>query len=423
MSTKDYLGNLRDARNRAWGEAQELLDRATSENRTFTSEEEAKWTAINADIDTKDESIRSILDIEHREREAAVAREAYAPILGDAGLESTDRRSVDEVAKFLRGETRSLELDFRGIAREKRAIRSGADARELRDLGEDTTTAGGYTVPTSFLRSLYDYLEFYTGARQLGVQIVTTASGEPIQIPSVSAHGTAALRGEGTALGEADAAFTQVTMNAWKYGTLVQVSSELLADTGIDVLGFIAEDTARAIARATDTAYVTGSGSAQPKGIISTQAVGATVQTGSTGVPSYANLVDFVYSVNPIARQAGAQWFTLDRNVAAMRKIVDNYGRPLWEPNVQVGEPDRFLGYPIVQDPNVTAFGTAGGTHAAFGHFRSYMIRDVGTLRFEASPDFAFSSDLMTYRAIMRTDGKWINGSNGEVKLLKAPTS
>ena len=361
MSTKDYLGNLRDARNRAWGEAQELLDRATSENRTFTSEEEAKWTAINADIDTKDESIRSILDIEHREREAAVAREAYAPILGDAGLESTDRRSVDEVAKFLRGETRSLELDFRGIAREKRAIRSGADARELRDLGEDTTTAGGYAVPTSFLRSLYDYLEFYTGARQLGVQIVTTASGEPIQIPSVSAHGTAALRGEGTALGEADAAFTQVTMNAWKYGTLVQVSSELLADTGIDVLGFIAEDTARAIARATDTAYVTGTGSAQPKGIISTQAIGATVQTGSTGVPSYANLVDFVYSVNPMARQAGAQWFTLDRNVAAMRKIVDNYGRPLWEPNVQVGEPDRFLGYPIVQDPNVTAFGTEIG--------------------------------------------------------------
>jgi hypothetical protein len=29
----------------------------------------------------------------------------------------------------------------------------------------------------------------------------------------------------------------------------------------------------------------------------------------------------------------------------------------------------------------------------------------------------------MTYRAIMRTDGKWINGSNGEVKLLKAPTT
>ena len=423
MSTKDYLGNLRDARNRAWGEAQELLDRATSESRTFTSEEEAKWMAINTDIDAKDEAIRSILDIEQREAEASVAREAYAPILGDARLEARDRKHLDDVTRFLTGESRSIDIDFRGVAAEKRAIRSGAGVRELRDLGEDTTTAGGYAVPTSFVRSLYDYLEFYSGARQLGVQIITTTSGESLQFPSVSAHGTAALRGEGTAIGEADAAFTQTTLHAWKYGTVVQISNELIADTGVDILGFLAEDTARAIARVTDNAYVLGSGSSQPKGIISTQAVGATAQASSTGVPSYANLVDLVYSVNPVARAAGAQWFTLDRNVAALRKITDLYGRPLWEPNVQVGEPDRFLGYPVVQDPNVLAFGTAAGTSLAFGMFRSYVIRDVGTMRFEASPDFAFNQDLMTYRAIMRTDGGWINSSNGEVKFLKSPTT
>lgn len=423
---QEYLKNLRDARQSAWSEAKELLDVAQNEKREFNAEEQIKWDRINADIDGKDEQIRTLLAVEEREREAAEARAAYEPLINEAHLRRRDEQAVDEMTKFLRGETRAIELDFRGIAREKRLIRAGASAadvrREFRDMGEDVTTAGGYTVPTGFMRQLYDFLEWYTGARQLGVTILTTASGEPMQFPNVTAHGTAALRGEGTAIPEADAALGQVTLNAWKYGVLTQVSNELLADSGVDILGFVAEDTARAIARVTDTAYVTGSGSSQPKGIISTQPVGATAQAGSTGVPSVGNIIDLVYSVNPVARQ-GAQFFTLDTNVAKIRKILDTDGRPVWQPSVEVGTPDNLLGYPIVEDPNVAAFATAGGTAMAFGNFRGFYIRDVGALRFERSDEFAFSADLVTFRTVLRTDSDWVSGASGECKFLKMPTT
>lgn len=418
---RDYLSNLRDARQHAWTEAKELIERAERENREFTAEEHGKWTAINADIDAKDEQIRGLLEIEHREREAAEARSAYEPVIGSAEIERRDRKAVDDMTRFLAGEIRTLDLDLRGVAREKRAIRSG-QVVELRDHVEDVTTSGGYTVPTSFARSLYDYLEWYSGARQLGVTVLTTAGGESLQFPNVATHGTAALRGEGTALGENDAQFGQVTLNAWKYGQLVQVSSELLEDSGVDLLGFVAEDAARGIARATDADYVTGSGTSKPKGIITTQPVGATAQTGSTGVPSMANLIDLVYSVNPVARR-GAQFFTLDTNAAKIRKITDTTGRPLWEPSSIVGTPDTLLGYPVIEDPNVAAFGTAGGTAMAFGNFRGFYIRDVGTLRFERSDEFAFSSDLVTFRAVLRTDSDWVSGASGEVKFLKMPTT
>lgn len=418
---RDYLSNLRDARQHAWTEAKELIERAERENREFTAEEHGKWTAINADIDAKDDQIRGLLEIEHREREAAEARSAYEPVLGSVEIDRRDRKAVDDMTRFLNGEIRTLDLDLRGVAREKRAIRSGGTL-ELRDHVEDVTTSGGFTVPTSFARSLYDFLEWYSGARQLGVTVLTTAGGESLQFPNVATHGTAALRGEGTALGENDAQFGQVTLNAWKYGQLVQVSSELLEDSGVDLLGFVAEDAARGIARATDADYVTGSGTSKPKGIISTQPVGATAQTGSTGVPSMANLIDLVYSVNPVARR-GAQFFTLDTNAAKIRKITDTTGRPLWEPSNIVGTPDTLLGYPVIEDPNVAAFATAGGTAMAFGNFRGFYIRDVGTLRFERSDDFAFSSDLVTFRAVLRTDSDWVSGASGEVKFLKMPTT
>jgi HK97 family phage major capsid protein len=420
---QNYLNQLRDSRQRAWHEAKELLEVAEREARELTGEEQAKWDTINRDIDEKDAQIRSFLDIEQREREADKARAAYEPVIVEAEQARRTEKQVDDMTRFLRGEIRSIDIDLGPAWREKRLIRSGAGARELRDLVSDTDALGGNTVPTSFQRQLVEYVEFYTGARNLNVTVLTTQSGEAIEIPNVATRSTAAIRGEGTAIGEVDATFGQATLNAWKYGVLTQVSNELLTDTGIDMLGFIARDTAQAIARITDTDYVTGSGSSKPKGIISTQAVGATAQTASTGVPSYGNLVDLVYSVNPQARALGAYWFTLDTNAAKIRRITDTTGRPLWEPTLTAGEPDRLLGYPMVLDPNVAAFATAGGTHMAFGNFSSYYIRDVASVRFERSDDFAFSSDLVTFRTIMRTDGDYVGGVDGHVKFLKAPTS
>jgi HK97 family phage major capsid protein len=420
---QNYLNQLRDSRQRAWHEAKELLEVAEREARELTGEEQAKWDTINRDIDEKDAQIRSFLDIEQREREADKARAAYEPVIVEAEQARRTEKQVDDMTRFLRGETRSIDIDLGPAWREKRLIRSGVGARELRDLVSDTDALGGNTVPTSFQRQLVEYVEFYTGARNLNVTVLTTQSGEALEIPNVATRSTAAIRGEGTAIGEVDATFGQATLNAWKYGVLTQVSNELLTDTGIDMLGFIARDTAQAIARITDTDYVTGSGSNKPKGIMTTQAVGATAQTASTGVPSYGNLVDLVYSVNPQARALGAYWFTLDTNAAKIRRITDTTGRPLWEPTLTAGEPDRLMGYPMVLDPNVAAFATAGGTHMAFGNFSSYYIRDVASVRFERSDDFAFSSDLVTFRTILRTDGDYVGGVDGHVKFLKAPTS
>ena len=45
-----------------------------------------------------------------------------------------------------------------------------------------------------------------------------------------------------------------------------------------------------------------------------------------------------------------------------------------------------------------------------FGDFaRHYVIRDVVGIRFEASADYAFNTDQVTFRALLRTDGKRVD--------------
>src|SRR6185295_6253834 len=124
------------------------------------------------------------------------------------------------------------------------------------------------TVPTDLVRSLYDYLEVYSGMRRTNATILTTSSGNALDYPKVTSHGTAAIVGEGTALAEADAAFGKTSLLSFKYGQLLQITRELIEDSGVDIRGFIGKDMGRGIARVTDTAYVLGTGSNAPQGIV-----------------------------------------------------------------------------------------------------------------------------------------------------------
>lgn len=418
--TDNYLDRLVTARQRAWGEAKSIIEQATAENRDMTAEERQTFERIEADLDEKDAHIKSVRDHLANEREADIARDAYAPFLGD-----TSDRNDDTFDAFLRGNgARAMDIDFTAIAAEKRAIRNGASGRELRDLVVGTTTAGGHTVPTDLVRSIYQYMENVSGVRRAGATVITTAGGNNLDLPQTATSGTAAIVGEGTALAENDPTFGKITLGAYKYGQLLQASNELLADSGVDLVGFFGRQFGTALGRATESHYVTGTGTNQPQGAARAAIVGTgvTLQTVATGVPSYANLVSLVYSVDELYRSAGAGWLMQDSFAGVIRKIVDTTGRPIWEPSTQAGQPDRLLGYPVYTTPFLSAVGTAAGTPMAFGSFaEGYIIRDVGSVRIERSDEYAFANDLVSWRAVLRTDGRVQDAR--AIKVALAPTT
>lgn len=436
MTTPDYqsiVDALTTERQRARDEQLQVVQAAfstdehgASHKRELTADEEQKLVETDEAIERLGKQIDEWRARAEREREQDIARAAAEPFVRPAEQDARQKREADDFTKFLRGQstTKAFDLDMCDVANQRALIRAGGGEREVRDLLKVASASGGYTVPTDFLNKLYDFLEVYSGMRRTGATIITTASGASLQIPKVASHGTAAIVGEGSALAENDATFGQVTLLDWKYGELLQLSNELLTDTGVDVLGFVAKDMGRALGRVTDTAYFSGTGSSQPQGVIGQYATGVTGQASATGLPSYTNLVDTVYSVNELYRMNGAKWLFRDQTVGKLRTILDTTGRPIWSPGVVTagmtdGTPDTLMGYPIVTDPNFSAM-SSNIAIGAFGDFSGFYIRDVGSIRVERSDDFAFSSDLVTFRAIIRTDSKIVDTLS--VRVLKGGT-
>lgn len=404
------IAALHERRLKIWNQMQELLSSVKPEE-GFDGEQEASWQKMSADIDAIDDQIKEISEKEDRAAAAERIAEKYA------GL-ATPPPSSEETAirEFLKGDRKNLDVSFAGLVRK---IDPNTGRAELRDLST-TTTAGGYTIPTGFRAQLYEHLIANSAIRQTNATVLTTASGENLQIPKTTSAGTAAIVGEGTALAEADPAFGLVTLGAWKYGQLIQIPTELIQDTGVDLLGYVARDAGRALGNASGGHFVTGTGTNQPLGVMVAAGTGVTGGTGQVGVPTAAELISLQYSVAAAYANQG-YWLMSRATEGKIRGLVDSNGQFLWQPSLQVGTPNLLLGRPVVSDPNVAATGT-NNVSVAFGDFSPYFIRDVAAVRFERSDEFAFSSDLVSFRSILRTDGDLVD-LTGAIKTYRGGAS
>lgn len=390
------MKRLHDARLRAWNEIRAISDTAAAEARDFSAEEEGAWQKGNADIAAIDERLSVLLDAEQRTADIEAALAKYGPVEAPAAPLTVE----DELRALGRGEVRSVIVPA-----------------ERRDLTKGTATAGGHTVPTSFFGQVWEHMIESSAILQAGATVINTASGENLEIPVTTAHSSGALITEGSTLTESDPAFAKRTLGAYKYGLSIQVSSELVADTGFDLLGYLARQAGRAVGNALGTDLVTGNASSKPSGIVQTASTGVTGGTTVSGAFTADNLIDLHFSViAPYRASTSCAWIMRDATLASVRKLKDSQNQYLWQPGLQVGAPDVLLGKPVYTDPNVAAVGLSAKS-VIFGDISTYYVRLAGGVRFERSDDFAFQNDLVTFRAIVRGDGI-LADQTGAVKVF-----
>jgi HK97 family phage major capsid protein len=202
------------------------------------------------------------------------------------------------------------------------------------------------------------------------------------------------------------------------------VSTELIQDSAVNLLEYLGRAAGIAIGTVTGTYNVTGTGTAQPEGIANSPTAGVTGGAGTGLTVSANSLIDLYHSVVSGYRSAG-YWVMNDLTAAYIRKLRDDtggsgLGNLLWQPGMQAGAPDTLFGRPVVTDPAM-AVQAINAYSIAFGDFSAYFaFRDVNTVTFDRSDDFAFSTGLVSFRSSLRTDSKQlINGATGAVKFYR----
>jgi len=376
----DYIRQQVEARAKAWEEAKALLDSAAAEKRDLSAEENTVYDRIMADLDQRAATIDTIKASVEREERAAEA------MAGFEAQAKTETRGTDEAEMI-----RSLALgDVRSLSFEKRDI---------------TKSSTGAPVPTSFYNNVIEIARFVGPMLETSTTI-NTAGGENLQIPSLASRSVGTVTSEAALIGESDMAFNSfITLSAYKYSFLTQISREMVSDAGVDILGFLASQVGNSLGYAVNTALTTGTGTVQPTGIVTAAGSGITGGTGVSGVFTADNLIDLVYSVDVAGRtMPGTGWQMNGQTIGKVRKLKDSVGNYLFSPSLTAEARDLLLGYPIYENPAMVNAATSAKS-VIFGHLPSYYVRSVGGIRLDRSDDYAFQNDLITFRATFRVDG------------------
>ena len=405
---------LVERRNSVAAEMRKLLDDVEKRgaNADMTAEEAQTFDRLNADMDALQKRSDALVKFDADAREADEALRALGHRGGGDSEERKNPKDINEQIRALaRGDVRSVELST-----------SGVNFDEIRALSKGTATAGGNTVPTTFVNRLYEHLIETATLLRAGATVLNTSTGENIDMPVTTSHGTGALVLEAGTIPQADPAFGKRTLGAYKYGDLILVPNELLTDTAVDLNGYLARQAGRAVGNALGAHLITGTGASQPAGISTSTTLGVTGGTGVAGAPTFDNLVDLVYSViGPYRNSPNAAFLIKDTTAGALRKLKDSSGRYLWEPTVTAGVPDRVLGYPVLTDPYMPAT-AVNAKSVIFGDLSTYYVRLVNGVRFERSDEFKFDTDQVAFRCLMRGDGLLLDQSGAVKHYVGAAT-
>ena len=294
-------------------------------------------------------------------------------------------------------------------------IRNQGDQFAVRNalsVGEDTE--GGYTVPDEFERKLIQALEENNIFRQLATVIRTNSGTRKIPIANDTME--AQWIDEGEEIPETNTKFGQTTLSAYKLGTMIKISNELLHDSAFDLASYIAARFGVCMGNAEERAFFTGDGDKKPLGILADVGgaeLGVTAE--AEDLVTFDEIFDLYYSLkSPYRRQA--QFVCNETLLLQLMKLKDKNDNYIWKPSLDVAKPDTILGRPI----RTSSFmpGIAKGEKVLlFGDLKNYWVADRQNRTFRRLNELYARTDQVGFLTTQRVDGRLILPES--VKVLK----
>ncbi|MGE0628598.1 MAG: phage major capsid protein [Hyphomicrobiaceae bacterium] len=354
----------------------------------------ADLTDVNAAFDSfmrsfeqyKEENDRRLAEIEQRGAPDPLTVEKIARIdrrLDELQLK-TMRRPIGGLEQHA-GAPNQTKAAFESYVR--RGDASGFVALEAKALSAGTGSDGGYLVPAETEAAVNRALKAISPIR--AIASVRQVSGSVYKKPFAVAGASTGWVAETAARPETNApTLDELSFPTMELYAMPAATQTLLDDSAVNIDEWIAEEVRLAFAVQEGQAFVTGDGTAKPKGFLAYTAVAngswshgniGFIATGvSGGFPAGSpsdKLIDLIYAVKAGYRANGS--FVMNRSAqAAVRKLKDGDGAYLWHPSSQPGQPPTLMGFPVVESEDMPDI-AADSLSIAFGDFqRGYLIVD-----------------------------------------------
>jgi HK97 family phage major capsid protein len=329
------------------------------------------------------------------------------------------RRPRDHQAKRILGEAQS-EI-------EKKAVTIGSDP------------GGGFAVPTLIAANIERRVTAQNPFRQL-VEVVTVGSSDFKKLVSKNQAGSGWV---GEAGARSETATSDLVAAAPTFGTIYaypKASEEAMGDVFFNIQAWLEQEAADGFTAAEALAIWSGDGSNKPSGLKKTTPTNVDdyasperadtaleyVATGSspiTTAPNGDDLIELMYTVKTAYLSGPGVGWVMNRGTArGIRQLKDEQGQYLWERNVQAGQPEMLLGFPVYLTDVVDSVG-ANTFPVAFGNFRrAYILADHAASGLRVTVDDNITTPGYVKFYIRKRVGGIVT-NNQAVKLLKCAAS
>jgi HK97 family phage major capsid protein len=428
MTIKELL----EKRAKCIADARAIHNKAETEKREPTAEERTQFDALmkeagelKAKADTMQADEKRTADLAAAEAELTQSRGTQTDpqrANNAAGTTGQEPRTV-QLRQSVCGDVRNIVLvgpraDQNFANSFRNYLIHGDRAPGIQNaLQKDSDTGGGYlSAPLQFMAELIQAVDNLVFMRQICRVLPPITTAESIGAPSLDADPADPTWTAELAIGNEDSSmsFGKRELKPVPLAQFIKVSKTLLRRSSIGVDAIVRDRLAYKMGVVMENAYLNGTGAGQPLGIFTANANGIPtsrdVSTGNTATEiRFDGLKEAEYSLKAAYRRL-ANWIFHRDAIKQISKLKDGEGRYIWQPSVQVGQPDRLLNMPIQESEYAPNTFTTGCYVGCLGDFRYYWIVDALTMTIQVLLELYAATNQNGYISRAESDGMPILG-------------
>lgn len=211
--------------------------------------------------------------------------------------------------------------------------RENMNGLEVKLLTVSDDTGGGFLAPEEYVAEIIKDMIEISPIRSLAR--MRNTSQRSVKMPKRTATPTALWTGEVESATETGSLYGMEEIPNHQLTAMIRVSNEDLEDSAFDLEAELRSDAAEQFAFAEGRAFVLGTGTKQPEGLLTNPDVTFTVSGNASDITA-DGLINLYYDIKTMYSR-NATWLLNRSSLKSIRKLKDTYGQYLWQPNIGLG--------------------------------------------------------------------------------------